>query len=91
MECTCFNSMVSRHQKRISGPLLDRIDNRFAAPRVECNEPYNRPTGVDACPGERNPSAACFCEELQTQPVGPLVRVPLGALYVYLSVRVWLV
>ena len=25
-ECTCSNSMVSRYQKRISGPLIDRID-----------------------------------------------------------------
>ena len=25
-ECTCSNSMVSRYQKRISDPLLDRID-----------------------------------------------------------------
>ncbi|MFC2030024.1 ATP-binding protein [Chloroflexota bacterium] len=29
-ECTCSNSMVSRYQKRISGPLLDRIDMQLA-------------------------------------------------------------
>jgi magnesium chelatase family protein len=27
-ECTCSNAMVSRYQKRISGPLLDRADLR---------------------------------------------------------------
>ena len=34
-ECTCSLSMVSRYQKRISGPLLDRIDIHGEVPRVE--------------------------------------------------------
>lgn len=34
-ECTCSPSMVSRYQKRISGPLLDRIDIHVEVPRVE--------------------------------------------------------
>ncbi|MFQ5613305.1 MAG: YifB family Mg chelatase-like AAA ATPase [Anaerolineae bacterium] len=34
-ECTCSMSMVSRYQKRISGPLLDRIDIHVEVPRVE--------------------------------------------------------
>lgn len=34
-ECTCSQSMVSRYQKRISGPLLDRIDIHVEVPRVE--------------------------------------------------------
>jgi len=34
-ECTCSMSMVSRYQKRISGPLLDRIDIHAEVPRVE--------------------------------------------------------
>jgi len=34
-ECTCSDSMVSRYQKRISGPLLDRIDIHMDVPRVE--------------------------------------------------------
>ena len=33
--CTCTPSMVSRYQKRISGPLLDRIDMFVEVPRVE--------------------------------------------------------
>jgi len=33
--CTCAPSMVSRYQKRISGPLLDRIDMFVEVPRVE--------------------------------------------------------
>jgi len=33
--CTCSASIVSRYQKRISGPLLDRIDMFVEVPRVE--------------------------------------------------------
>ena len=34
-ECTCSPAMVTRYQKRISGPLLDRIDIHIEVPRVE--------------------------------------------------------
>ena len=33
--CTCSSSMVTKYQKRISGPLLDRIDIHIQVPRVE--------------------------------------------------------
>lgn len=34
-ECTCSLSTISRYQKRISGPLLDRIDIFCQVPRIE--------------------------------------------------------
>jgi magnesium chelatase family protein len=34
-ECRCAASAVQRYQKRISGPLLDRIDIHIEVPRVE--------------------------------------------------------
>jgi magnesium chelatase family protein len=34
-ECSCTNTMVTRYQKRVSGPLLDRIDIHIEVPRVE--------------------------------------------------------
>jgi magnesium chelatase family protein len=33
-ECTCTSTMVQRYQKRISGPLLDRMDIYVQVPRV---------------------------------------------------------
>jgi magnesium chelatase family protein len=33
--CTCTPAMVTRYQKRISGPLLDRFDIHVEVPRVE--------------------------------------------------------
>jgi magnesium chelatase family protein len=33
--CTCSAGTVTKYQKRISGPLLDRIDIHIAVPRVE--------------------------------------------------------
>lgn len=32
--CTCSNTMITRYQKRISGPLMDRIDIHVDVPRV---------------------------------------------------------
>jgi len=34
-ECTCSPSMITRYRKRISGPLLDRIDIHVEVPRVD--------------------------------------------------------
>ena len=34
-ECTCSPSTISRYKKRISGPLLDRVDLFVEVPRVE--------------------------------------------------------
>ena len=34
-ECTCSNQVITRCQKRISGPMLDRIDIHIEVPRVD--------------------------------------------------------
>ena len=34
-ECTCSPAIVTRYQKRLSGPLLDRIDIHVEVPKVE--------------------------------------------------------
>jgi magnesium chelatase family protein len=48
--CTCSMTMVTRYQKRISGPLLDRIDIHVEVPRVEyeklADDRLGEPTAV---------------------------------------------
>ena len=34
-ECSCSMSMITRYQKRISGPMMDRIDIHIEVPAVD--------------------------------------------------------
>jgi magnesium chelatase family protein len=43
--CTCSNAIVTKYQKRISGPLLDRIDIHIEVPRVEYDKLSDRRLG----------------------------------------------
>jgi magnesium chelatase family protein len=43
--CTCSQGMVTKYQKRISGPLLDRIDIHIEVPRVEYEKLSDRRFG----------------------------------------------
>jgi magnesium chelatase family protein len=36
--CTCSSTVVAKYQKRISGPLLDRIDLHIEVPRLSEEE-----------------------------------------------------
>ncbi|MGH2447485.1 MAG: YifB family Mg chelatase-like AAA ATPase [Chloroflexota bacterium] len=49
-ECTCTQTAILRYQKRLSGPLLDRIDVHVEVPRVE----YEKLT--DVVPAEQSSS-----------------------------------
>jgi magnesium chelatase family protein len=44
-ECTCSAGAIARYQKRISGPLLDRIDIHVEVPRVEYEKLTDRREG----------------------------------------------
>ena len=48
--CSCSPSIVSRYQRRISGPMLDRIDIFVEVPRVEY-EKLVAPPGGDTSEG----------------------------------------
>lgn len=43
--CSCSNAMITRYQKRISGPLLDRIDICVDVPRVDFDKLTTRQRG----------------------------------------------
>jgi magnesium chelatase family protein len=44
-ECRCAPSAVTRYQKRISGPLLDRIDIHLEVPRIDYEQLADRRAG----------------------------------------------
>jgi len=44
-DCTCTLSTITRYQKRISGPLLDRIDIHIEVPKVEFDKLTGERTG----------------------------------------------
>ncbi len=44
-ECTCSMTMVKRYQKKISGPLMDRIDIHVEVPRVPFEKLSDKRTG----------------------------------------------
>ena len=48
-ECSCPSGLVARYQKRISGPLLDRIDMFVEVPRVD----YEKLLGTDTAEPSR--------------------------------------
>ncbi len=43
--CSCSSSVITRYQKRISGPLLDRIDIHLDVPRVDYEQLADRRAG----------------------------------------------
>ncbi len=43
--CTCSSGTITKYQKRISGPLLDRIDIHIEVPRVEFEKLSDRRLG----------------------------------------------
>jgi magnesium chelatase family protein len=43
IECKCSISEINRYKKKISGPLLDRIDIHLNVPRIESEKIFNLP------------------------------------------------
>ena len=56
--CTCTPSMLGRYQKRISGPLLDRIDIYVEVPRVEYAKLTGEATGEPSAAVRQRVTAA---------------------------------
>jgi magnesium chelatase family protein len=57
--CTCSASTVTKYQKRISGPLLDRIDIHIEVPRVEYDKLSEDRLGEPSSAIQDRVEAAC--------------------------------
>jgi magnesium chelatase family protein len=56
--CTCSSGTITKYQKRISGPLLDRIDIHVDVPRVEYEKLSDRGLGEASAAIQRRVEAA---------------------------------
>ncbi len=71
-ECTCSMQTISRYQKRISGPLLDRIDIHIEVPRVD----YDKLT--DKRLGEPSDAIRARVERARERQRARFADTPLG-------------
>lgn len=60
--CTCNSSAVAHYQRRVSGPLLDRIDMHIHVPRVQFEKLTSAPQGESS---ERIRTRVCYAREIQ--------------------------
>jgi magnesium chelatase family protein len=79
-ECSCSPALVSRYQKRVSGPLLDRIDIHVEVPRVNyeklSSERLGEPSGairtrVSAARQRQRARAAASSHTIVNAELGP--------------------
>ena len=56
--CTCSTGIVTKYQKRISGPLLDRIDIHIEVPRVEYDKLSDQRLGEPSAAIQKRVEAA---------------------------------
>ncbi len=70
--CTCSQGTVTKYQKRISGPLLDRIDIHIEVPRVEYDKLSDRRVGEPSTNIQKRVEAAREIQRIRfhsSQPV----------------------
>ena len=73
--CTCAPSAVTKYQKRISGPLLDRIDIHVEVPRVDYEKLSNDRLGESSAIIRRRVEAA---RQIQRERFVELIRSDSG-------------
>ncbi len=61
-QCTCAPGQIAKYQKRISGPLLDRIDLHIEVPRLTEDELLHAPSGE---PSSAVRQRVCRAREIQ--------------------------
>ncbi len=73
--CTCSPGMVTKYQKRISGPLLDRIDIHIEVPRVEFEKLSDQRLGEPSATIQARVETARQIQRQRFAAVGADVRV----------------
>jgi magnesium chelatase family protein len=77
-ECRCQASAVQRYQKRISGPLLDRIDIHIEVPRVEYEKLADKRGGEASVAVRERVTAARKIQERRYQGTGLHTNADMG-------------
>ena len=77
-ECTCNFGLVSRYQKRISGPLLDRIDIHIEVPRVEYEKLTDERLGEPSVAVQKRVEAARERQRQRFNGTGLLSNADMG-------------
>lgn len=82
-ECICTPSAVSRYKKRISGPLLDRVDLFVDVPRIEY-EKLVAPTSAETSSGiRRRTEAAREIQRTRFDGTGLITNAEMGPVEVW--------
>ena len=78
-ECTCTSSAVARYQKRISGPLLDRIDIFVEVPPVEYEKLVDNQVAEDSQDVRKRVEDAREAQQERSQPGAIHFNSEMGA------------
>ena len=76
--CTCSPSAITRYQKRISGPLLDRIDIHLEVPRLEYEKLADRRPGEPSATVQQRVIAARAVQARRFDGTGIHVNSAMG-------------
>jgi magnesium chelatase family protein len=77
-ECRCGSAAIHRYQKKISGPLLDRIDIHVEVPRVEYEKLSASRSGITSATIRSRVSAARDHQATRLSSAGMLTNADMG-------------
>lgn len=80
--CSCAEATVSRYQRRVSGPLLDRFDLFIDVPRVEYQELAGAPTGEPSSAVRSRVAEAREVQQRRLEGTGLVANCEMGPLEV---------
>src|SRR5690606_37291220 len=80
--CSCAETVVSRYQRRVSGPLLDRLDLFIDAPRVEYQELAGAPTGEPSSAVRSRVAAAREVQQRRLEGTSRVANCEMGPIEV---------